>query len=113
VFDEDPDFGRQPAACRSNRKDWHSPFVRSQKTYNGAFPEFFGEEPCRRLGNPQMLKDTHPHLFNVTGTKDSCGDNALRVSSRTKAPWLYGASLDKHDRSKTPEFIRRFRCAVP
>src|SRR5579862_7416303 len=70
------------------------------------FPEFCGEEPCRRLGNPQMLKDTHPHLFNVAGTKDSCGDNALRVSSRTKAPRLYGTSLDKNDRSKAPEFVR-------
>jgi hypothetical protein len=29
VFDEDPYFGRQPAACRSNRKDWYSPFVRN------------------------------------------------------------------------------------
>ena len=29
VFNEDPYFGRQPAACRSNRKDWHRPFVRS------------------------------------------------------------------------------------
>jgi hypothetical protein len=29
VFDEDPHFGRRPAACRSNRKDWHSPFIRS------------------------------------------------------------------------------------
>jgi hypothetical protein len=113
MFDEDPYFGRQPAVCRSNRKDWHSPFVRSQKTYNSTFPEFCGEEPCRRLGNPQMLKDTHPHLFNIAGTKDSCGDNALRVSSRTKAPRLYGASLDKNDRSKALEIVRRFRCAVP
>jgi hypothetical protein len=29
VLDEDPYFGRQPAACRSNRNDWHSSFVRS------------------------------------------------------------------------------------
>ena len=29
VLDEDPYFGRQPAACRSNRKDWHSSFIRS------------------------------------------------------------------------------------
>jgi hypothetical protein len=34
VLDEDPYFGRQPAACRSNRKDRLSSFVRSQKTYN-------------------------------------------------------------------------------
>ena len=99
-------FGRQPAACRSNRKDWYSPFVRNEKTYDSAFPEFCGEEPCRRLGDPQMLKDTHPHLFNIVRAKHSRGDNALRVSSRTKAPRLYGASLDKHDRSKTPEFVQ-------
>ena|SRR5436309_2813210 len=32
VLDEDADFGGQPAAGRSNRKDRHSSFERSQKT---------------------------------------------------------------------------------
>jgi hypothetical protein len=55
-----------------------------------------------------MLENTHPHLFNVAGSKDTCGDNTLRVSSRAKAPRLYGAALDKNDRSKALEFFRRF-----
>ncbi len=44
-----------------------------------------------------MFKDTHPHLFNIAGPKDSRGDNTLRVMSRAKAPRLYGAPLDKND----------------
>ncbi len=102
----------QPAAGRSNRKDRHNSFERSQKTDDSTFSEFCGEEPCWRLGNPQMFEDTHPHLFNIAGTKDSCGDNTLRVLSRAKAPRLYGAPLDKNDRSKAVEIVRRFRCAV-
>jgi hypothetical protein len=81
VLDEDAYFGGQAAASRSNRKYWHSSFEGSQKTYNSAFSEFCGEEPCWRLGNPQMFKDTHPHLFNIAGSKDSTGDNTLRVFS--------------------------------
>ena len=49
------------------------------------------------LGNPQMFKDTHPHLFDIADPKDSCGDNTLRVLSRAKGPRLYGAPLDKND----------------
>src|ERR1700694_5314283 len=60
----------------------------------------------------RMFKDTHPHLFNIAGSKDSCGDNTLRVLSRAKAPRLYGTSLDKNDRSKAIEILRRFRCTV-
>jgi hypothetical protein len=112
VFDEDPYFGRKPAACGSNRKDWHSSFVWSQKTYNSTLSEFCGEEPCWRLGNPQMFKDAHSHLFNIAGPKHSCGDNTLRVLSGTKAPRLYGAPLDKNYCSKAVEIVRRFRCAV-
>ena len=112
VLDEDPYFGGQPAAGRSNRKDRHSSFEGSQKTYDSTFSELCGEEPCWRLGNPQMFKDTHPHLFNIARSKDSCGDNTLRVLSRAKAPRLYGAPLDKNDRSKAVEIVRRFRRAV-
>ena len=64
--------------------------------------EFRGEEPCWRPGKLKMFEDTHPHLFNIAGTKDSCGDNTLRVLSRARAPRLYGAQLDKNDRSKVP-----------
>ena len=112
MLDEDANFGGHPSAGRSNRKDRHSSFEGSQKTENSTFSEFCGEEPCWRLGNPQMFKDTHPHLFNIAGSKDSCGDNTLRVLSGAKAPRLYGAPLDKNDSSKAVEIVRRFRCTV-
>ena len=89
VFDEDAYFGGEPAAGRSNRKDRNNSFERSEKTDDGTFPEFCREEPCRRLGDSQMFEDTHPHLFDIAGTKDSCRDNPLRVLSRAKAPRLY------------------------
>jgi len=73
---------------------------RQSKTDDGTFSELCGEEPCWPLRNPQMFKDTHPHLFNVAGSKEPFGDNTLRVLSRAKAPRLYGAPLDKNDRSK-------------
>ena len=59
-----------------------------------------------------MFKDAHSHLFNIAGSKESCGDNTLRVFSRAKLPRLYGASLNKNDSSKAVEIIRRFRRAV-
>ena len=111
VLDENPNFAGQPTAGRPYGKDWHCPLKGRQKTNNGTFSEFCGKEPCWRLGNTQMFKNTHPHLFNVAGSKDSCGDDTLRVSSGAKAPWPYGATLDKHDRPKAIEFLRRFRCA--
>ena len=113
MFDEDAYFGGEPAAGRSNRKDRHNSFERSEKTDDGTFPEFCREEPCRRLGDSQMFEDTHPHLFDIAGTKDSCRDNPLRVLSRAKAPRLYGAPLDKNDGSKAFEIVWRFRSAVP
>ena len=48
----------------------------SQKPYYGAFSEFCGEKPCWGLGNPQMFKDSHPHLFDIAGAKHSFRDNA-------------------------------------
>src|SRR5882762_8291761 len=112
VLDENANFGGQPTAGRPYGKDWHCSLKGSQKTDDGTFSEFCGEEPCWRLGNPQMFKDTHPHLLNIAGPKDSCGDNTLRVSPRAKAPRLHGAPLDQNDRSKAVEIVRRFRCAV-
>src|SRR4029077_7663002 len=112
VLDENANFGGQPAAGRPYGKDWDRSLKGSQKTDDGTFSEFCGEEPSWPLGNPQIFKDTHPHLFNIAGSKDSCGDNTLRVLSRTKGPRLYGASLDKDDRSKPVEIARRFRCTV-
>src|ERR1700733_7153174 len=112
MLDEDAYFGGHPAASRSNRKDRHRSFKGSQKAYHSTFSEFCGEEPCWRLGNSQMFKDTHPHLFNIAGSKDPFGDNTLRVLSRAKAPRLYGATFDKDDRSKPVEIVRRLRCTV-
>src|SRR5712691_7334668 len=79
VLDENAYFGGHPATSRPNRKDRHSSFEGSQKTYNCTFSEFCGEEPCWRLGNPQMFKDAHPHLLNIAGSKNSGGDNTLHV----------------------------------
>src|SRR5882672_502553 len=112
VLDEDADFGGQPAAGRPYREDWHGSLKGSQETHDGAFSQFCIEEPCWRLGNPQMFKDAHPHLFNIAGSKDSCGDDTLRVSPSAEAPRLYSAPLDKDDGSKAAEIVRRFRCAV-
>jgi hypothetical protein len=112
VLDENSNFGGQPAAGRPYGKDWHCSFEGRQKTDDSTFSEFCGEEPCWRLGNPQMFKNTHAHLFNIAGSKDSCGDNALRVLSGAKAPRLYRAPLDKNDRSEVVEVVRRFRCTV-
>jgi hypothetical protein len=81
VLDEDADFRGNPAACRPNGHDRHSSFEGSQKTDNSAFSEFCSEEPCRRLGNPQVFKDPHPHLFDIASTKDSCWNNPLRFLS--------------------------------
>jgi hypothetical protein len=81
VLDEDANFGGHTAAGRPHCKDWHGSFEGSQKTYNSTFSEFCGEEPRWGLGHSQMFKDTHPHLFNITGSKDSCGDNTLYIRS--------------------------------
>ena len=113
MLDEDAYFRGQSAACRPNRKDRHRSFKGSQKAYNGTFSEFCGEEPCWHLGNPKMFKDTHPHLFNIAGSKDSRGDNMLCVRPEAKAPRLRRATLDKDNRSKAIEIFRRFRHAVP
>src|SRR5467141_4363591 len=113
VLDENTNFGGQPAAGRPYGKDWHCSLKGSQKTDDSAFSEFCGEEPCWRLGNPQMFKDTHPHLFNIAGSNDSCGDNTLCVLARAKAPRLYRTPLDENDTSKAVEIVRRFRRAVP
>src|ERR1700683_3767472 len=112
MFDEHPYFGRLPAASRSNRQDRHNSFERSQKTDDGTFSEFCREEPCWRLSNPQMFEDADPHLFDIAGAINPCGDNTLRFLSRAKAPRLYRASFDKNDRSKAFEIIRRIRCAI-
>ena len=112
VLDENTNFGGQPTAGGPYGKDWHCPLKVCQKTDDSTFSEFRGEEPCRRLGNPQMFKDAHPHLFNIAGSKDSGGDNTLRVSAGAKAPRLYGTPFDKNDRSKAVEIVRRFRRAI-
>ena len=112
MLDENAHFGGHPAAGRPHGKDWYCSLKGSQKPDDGTFPEFCGEEPCWRLGNSQVFQDTHPHLFNIARTKDPCGDNTLHVLSRAKAPRLYGTSLDKNDRPKAVEIVRRLRRAM-
>src|SRR6202521_1184336 len=112
VVDENANFGGQSAAGRPYGKDWHCSLKCSQKAKDGTFSEFGGEEPSWRLGNPEMFKYTHSHLFNIARSEDPCGDNTLCVLSRAKAPRLYGAPLDKDNRSKAIEFFRRFGCTV-
>ena len=112
MLDENANLGGQPAAGRPYGKDWHCALRGSQKTDNSTFSQFCGEEPCWRLSNAQMFKDTHSHLFNIAGSKDSCRDNPLCVSCRAKAPGMYGTTLDKNNRSRAIELFRRFRCTV-
>jgi hypothetical protein len=44
---------------------------RSEETMTVPSLSSAAKEPCWRLGNPKMFKDTHPHLFNIAGPKDS------------------------------------------
>jgi hypothetical protein len=60
VLEEYPHFGGHPAPDRPHGKDWRCSLKGSQKTDDGTFPEFCGEEPCWRLGNSQVFQDTHP-----------------------------------------------------
>jgi len=112
MLNEDADFGGHPTTRGPHGKDWHCSFKRSEKTHNSTFPEFCGEEPCWRLGDSQMFKDTHPHLFDIAGSKHSFGDHSLRVWSDSKAPRLHGTSLDKDDRLKAVKIVWRFRRAM-
>jgi hypothetical protein len=68
VLHENANFGGRPAAGRPYCKNWQCSLKGSQKTDDGPFSEFCGEEPGWRLGNPQMFKNTHPHLFNIAGS---------------------------------------------
>jgi hypothetical protein len=106
VLDEDAHLGGHAATGRAKGEDGDRSFEWSQKTENGAFSEFGGEEPSGRLGDAEMFKNTHSHLFHVAGSKDSCGDNALRVSAGAKTPGLDGASFNENDRSKALKIFR-------
>jgi hypothetical protein len=92
VLDEDPYFGGEPAAGRPERKDRHGSFERRQKTYSGALSQFGGEEPGWRLGYAKMLQHTHPHLFDIARSKDSCWNDTLG-SKRLR---LHRPTFDKH-----------------
>src|SRR5580658_7312412 len=81
VLDEDAHFRGNPAACGPDGHDRHGSLKGSQHTKNSAFPQFRGEQPCGRLCNPEMFKDTHPHLFDIAGPKGSRWDNALYAFS--------------------------------
>src|SRR5580704_17599945 len=106
VLDEDAHFRGHPAACRPNGHDRHGSLKRRQQTKNSAFPQFRGEQPCRPLCNPKMFKDTHPHLFDIAGPKDSRWDHALCALSRPDTPWLREATLDKNDCWKAAQIFR-------
>src|SRR5689334_6731042 len=90
VFDENAHFGGHPAAGRPHGNDWRCSFNRSEKAHNRTFSEFCCEEPCWRLRHPYMFQDSHSHLLKIAGSKNSCGDNAFRVLSRSKGPRLCG-----------------------
>jgi hypothetical protein len=112
VLDEDANFGGHPSAGGPHGKDWYGSLKRSEKTYHSTLSEFSGEKPCRGLGDPQMLENTHPHLFDIAGSKDSFGDDSLCVRSDSKTPRLGGPPFNKNDRSKAMEIVGRFRSAV-
>ena len=56
-------------------------------------------------GNTYMFEDTHSHPSDIAGSKDSCGDNTLRVSPSPKTPRLYRISLDKNYGRKVVEIL--------
>jgi hypothetical protein len=58
MLNEDANSSGYAATGRPHGKDWHCSVKRSEKTQNSTFSEFCGEEPCWRLRNPQMFKDT-------------------------------------------------------
>ena len=89
VLDENANFGGRPAAGRPHGKDWHRSLKGSEETDDSTFSEFCREEPRWRLSDTEMFKDTYPQLFNIAGSKDSCGENTLRVLAGAKAPWLH------------------------
>src|SRR5882762_9292893 len=109
VLDEDAHFGGYPSAGGPYGKDWYGSFKRSEKTYHSTFSEFSGEKPCWGLGDPQMLENTHPHLFNIAGSKHSFWDDSLRARSDSKAPRPGRSPFNKNDRSKVIKIVRRFR----
>jgi len=112
VLDEDADFGRHPAAGGTHGEDWYRSLIRSEKAENSTFSEFCSEEPRRRLGNPEMFKDTHPHLFYIAGPKDSRRDNAFGALPGAEDPRLRNASLGEDNRSMAREVFRRLRRTV-
>jgi len=95
VLNEDADFGGHPAAGRPHGKDRDCSLEGSQKTHSSTFSEFCGEEPGRRLRDPQMFEDAHPHLFDIAGSEHPFGDHTLCFWSDAKGPRLHGTPLDK------------------
>src|SRR6476659_3763032 len=59
-----------------------------------------------------MFKDSHSHLFDIAGSKDSCGNNSPCALSGPDDPRLYGPTRDKNNRSKAEEIFWCFRRAV-
>src|SRR5271155_4568967 len=112
MLDEDAHFGRHPTAGGTHGEDWYGSLKRSEQAENGTFSEFCREEPRRRVGNPEMFEDTHPHLFDIAGPKGSRRDNALGALPGAEDPRLHSASLDEDNRSVAGEVFRRLRGAV-
>ena len=112
MLDEDTYFCGDAAACRPDSENWDRALKRGKKTKYSTFSELCSEEPCGCLGDPKMLQDTHPHLFDIAGSKDAGRDNAFGVLSRTEAPRLHRAPFGEDDPSMIAEIFRRLRGAV-
>ena len=112
MLDENAHFGGQSAAGRPYGKDWHCSLKGGQKTDDGTFSELRGEKPRWRLGDPQMLKNTHPHLFDIAGSKDAGRDNTFDVLSGAEAPRLHRTAFGEDDSSMIAEIFRRLWGAV-
>jgi len=110
VLDENANFGGQSAAGRPYGKDWHCSLKGSQKTDDGTSLSL-RRRAMRGLAIPNV-QGRHAHLFRYHWFERLPWDNTLGVPPGAKAPRLYGATLDKNDRSKVVEIVRRLRRTV-
>src|SRR5271156_2217749 len=97
MLDEDAYFGRDAAAGGPDGQDWDRALKGRKQTDDGNFSELCSEEPRWRLGDPKMLQDTHPHLFDVAGSKDASRDNTFGVLSSAEAPRFHRPAFGEDD----------------
>src|SRR5271156_888086 len=112
MLDEDAHFGRDTAAGGPDGQDWGWALQGREKKNESTISELCSEEPRGCLGDPKMLQDTHPHLFDIAGSKDAGWHNAFGVLSRAEAPGLHRAAFGEDDPSMISEIFRRLRSAV-